>query len=411
MRPTRALALIAAALSLAACEKKQPPQPPQATGASPSAAVGEVIVLGHVGSLSGNEATFGDSTDKGLKLAIEEANARGGVKGKRIELKTYDDQGKPEEAAIAATRLVVNDHASVLLGEVASRRSLAMAPIADENKVPMITPASTNPKVTKDGDRVRPYVFRVCFIDPFQGTVMARFARETLKLSRVAVLRDVGNDYSVGLADYFLTRFKELGGAIIDDQSYKAGDQDFKAQLTAIKGKKPDGIYIPGYYTDVALIARQARELGLRQPLMGGDGWDSAKLFEIGGKALDGCYYSNHYSPDDPNPRIQEFVARYKAKFGAVPDTMAALGFDAGQIAVDAMTRARELTGPAIRDAIAATSGFQGVTGVITIDADHNAGKPAVVLAIQNGAAKWVATIHPDAPATPAPAAAPAPAK
>jgi branched-chain amino acid transport system substrate-binding protein len=411
MRLTRALALIAAALSLVACEKKQAPQPPQATGASPAAAVGDVIILGHVGSLTGNEATFGDSTDKGLKLAIEEANARGGVKGKRIELKTYDNQGKPEEAAIAATRLVVNDHASILLGEVASRRSLAMAPIADENKVPMISPASTNPKVTKDGDRVRPYVFRVCFIDPFQGTVMARFARETLKLGKVAVLRDVGNDYSVGLADYFLTRFKELGGAIVDDQSYKAGDQDFKAQLTAIKGKKPEGIYIPGYYTDVALIARQARELGLRQPLMGGDGWDSAKLFEIGGRALDGCYYSNHYSPDDPSPRIQEFVARYKAKFGAVPDTMAALGFDAGQIAVDAMTRARELTGPAIRDAIAATSGFQGVTGVITIGADHNAAKSAVVLAIQNGAARWVATIHPDAPATPAPAAAPPPAK
>jgi len=305
-----------------------------------------------------------------------------------------------------------DDHASVLLGEVASRRSLAMAPIADELNVPMISPSSTNPKVTKDGEKVRPFVFRVCFIDPFQGTVMAKFARETLKISRVAVLRDVGNDYSVGLADYFLTRFKELGGTIVDDQSYKAGDQDFKAQLTAIKGKKPEGIYVPGYYTDVALIARQARELGLRQPLMGGDGWDSAKLFEIGGKALDGCYYSNHYSPDDPSPRIQEFVARYKAKFGAIPDTMAALGFDAGQIAIDAMTRAKELTGPAIRDAIAETKDFQGVTGVITIDADHNAGKPAVVLAIQNGAAKWVATVRPDAsPAPPAQAPAPAPAK
>jgi branched-chain amino acid transport system substrate-binding protein len=413
MRSTHALAIVATALSLVACEKKQAPQPPQANATAPAAAVGDVIVLGHVGSLTGNEATFGDSTDKGLKLAVEEANARGGVKGKRIELKTYDNQGKPEEAAVAATRLVVNDHASVLLGEVASRRSLAMAPIADEQKVPMITPASTNPKVTKEGDKVRPYVFRVCFIDPFQGTVMARFARETLKLSRVAVLRDVGNDYSVGLADYFLTRFKELGGTIVDDQSYKAGDQDFKAQLTAIKGKKPEGIYVPGYYTDVALIARQARELGLKQPLMGGDGWDSAKLFEIGGKALDGCYYSNHYSPDDPSARIQEFVARFKAKFGAVPDTMAALGFDAGQIAVDAMTRAKDLTGPSIRDAIAATKDFPGVTGMITLDADHNAAKPAVVLAIQNGAARWVATVPPDgaAPPAPAPGAPPGPLK
>jgi branched-chain amino acid transport system substrate-binding protein len=413
MRPTRALALFAAALSLAACEKKQAPQAPQAAGAASPAAVGDVIVLGHVGSLTGAEATFGDSTDKGLKLAIEDANAKGGVKGKRIELKTYDNQGKPEEAAVASTRLVVNDRASILIGEVASRRSLAMAPIADEHKVPMISPSSTNPKVTKDGDRVRPYVFRVCFIDPFQGTVMARFARETLKLNRVAVLRDVGNDYSVGLADYFLTRFKELGGTIVDDQSYKAGDQDFKAQLTAMKGKKPEGIYVPGYYTDVALIARQARELGLRQPLMGGDGWDSAKLFEIGGKALDGCYYSNHYSPDDPSPRIQEFVNRFKAKYGAVPDTMAALGYDAGLVAVDAMTRATDLSGAAIRDAIEATKGFPGVTGVITIDADHNAAKAAVVLAIQGGAARWVATVQPDASAAPAPApaAVPAPAK
>jgi branched-chain amino acid transport system substrate-binding protein len=408
MRSTHALALCAAALALAACEKKQSPSAPQATGAAPAAAVGDVIVLGHVGSLTGAEATFGDSTEKGLKLAVEDANEKGGVKGKRIELKTYDDQGKPEEAAVASTRLVVNDHASILIGEVASRRSLAMAPIADEHKVPMITPASTNPKVTKDGDRVRPYVFRVCFIDPFQGTVMAKFARETLKLSRVAVLRDVGNDYSVGLADYFLTRFKELGGAIVDDQSYKAGDQDFKAQLTAIKGKKPDGIYVPGYYTDVALIARQARELGLRQPLMGGDGWDSAKLFEIGGRALDGCYYSNHYSPDDPSPRIQAFVSRFKAKYGAVPDTMAALGFDAGLVAVDAMTRAKDLGGPAIRDAIEATRDFPGVTGTITIDADHDAAKAAVVLAIQGGAAKWVATVKPDAPPAPPP---PAPAR
>jgi branched-chain amino acid transport system substrate-binding protein len=408
MRPTRPLALLAVLLSVAGCEKKQPPQAAAPVG-RPAAAVGETIVFGHVGSLTGNEATFGDSTDKGLKLAIEELNARGGVKGKRIELKTYDDQGKSEEASVAATRLVTNDRASILIGEVASKRSLAMAPIADEQKVPMISPASTNPKVTKEGERVRPYVFRVCFIDPFQGTVMAKFARETLKLQRVAVLRDVANDYSVGLADYFLTKFKELGGTIVDDQSYKANDQDFKAQLTAIKGKKPEGIYVPGYYTDVALIVRQARELGITQPLMGGDGWDSAKLFEIGGRALDGCYFSNHYSPDDPSPRIQEFVARFKARFGHVPDTMAALGYDAGQIAADAMVRAKELNGAAIRDAIGDTKGFPGVTGVITIDADHNAGKSAVVLAVKDGAAKWVATVAPDGGgAAPAPKAAPA---
>jgi branched-chain amino acid transport system substrate-binding protein len=273
-----------------------------------------------------------------------------------------------------------------------------MAPIADAKGVPMVSPSSTNPKVTVDDDgKVRPFVFRVCFIDPFQGTVMARYAREKLKVTRVAILRDIKNAYSVGLADYFLSTFKELGGTIVDDQSYKAGDPDFKAQLTAIKGKSPEAIYVPGYYTDVGLIARQARELGMKQPLLGGDGWDSAKLFEIGGRALDGSAFSNHYSPDDPSPRIQEFVTKYKARYGAVPDSLAAQAYDAARIAADAMARAPDLSGAAIRDALAATRDYPGVTGIITIDAQHNAVKPAVVLEIQDNAAKWVATIEPDA--------------
>ncbi len=330
-----------------------------------------------------------------MKLAIEEANAAGGVKGKQLKLKTYDDQGKPEEAAIAATRLIQQDKVLVLIGEVASSRSLAIAPIADANKVPQISPTSTNPRVTKDGDKTRPYVFRVCFIDPFQGTVMAKFARETLKLQKVAVLRDVGNDYSVGLADYFLVKFKELGGEIVDDQSYKAGDSDFKAQLTAIKRKKPEAIYVPGYYTEVALIARQTRELGLSVPLMGGDGWDSAKLYEIARGALEGSYFSNHYSPDDPSLRIVEFVKKYQARHGAVPDSLAAQGYDAARVAIEAMERAPDLSGPAIRDALAATKGFAGVTGIITIDADHNAVKPAVVLKVEGNAGKFVATVQP----------------
>jgi branched-chain amino acid transport system substrate-binding protein len=396
MRPLRAFVPVVAVLALAACEKKKAPEAAQPSAPSAAPAGTGPILLGHVGSLTGNEATFGDSTDKGIRLAIEEQNAKGGVKGRQIELKTYDDQGKPEEAATVAIRLVTEDKVTVLLGEVASKRSLAMAPIADKYQVPMVTPSSTNPKVTKDGDKVRPYVFRVCFIDPFQGTVMAKFARETKKLDTVAVLRDVGNDYSVGLADYFLTKFKELGGTIVDDQSYKAGDQDFKAQLTAIKGKKPQGIYVPGYYTDVALIARQARELGLTVPLMGGDGWDSAKLYEIARGALEGSYFSNHYSPEDPSPRIQDFVKTYQAKFGNVPDSLAAQGYDAARIAMDAMERAPDLSGTAIRDALAATRDFQGVTGVITIDADHNAVKPAVVLEIKDNVGRYVATVQPN---------------
>jgi branched-chain amino acid transport system substrate-binding protein len=401
MRSPRALSLVLVLLAAAACEKKQPageggPQGAAPQGAAPAGSPTDKILLGHVGSLTGLSATFGLSSDKGIQLAVDEVNSAGGVKGRQLALKTYDNQGKPEESAVAATRLIVEDRVAVLLGEVASTRSLAMAPIADAKRVPMISPSSTNPKVTKDGARTRPYVFRVCFIDPFQGTVMAKFARNELKLSKVAVLRDVGNDYSVGLADFFLSKFKELGGSIVDDQSYKEGDQDFKAQLTAIKAKAPEAIYVPGYYTDVGLIARQARELGIRAPLMGGDGWDSEKLYEIGGKALDGSYFSNHYSPEDPSPRIQDFVKRYKERFGGVPDSLAAQAYDAAKIAADAMTRAKDLSGDAIRAAIEATKDYPGVTGTISIDSDHNAVKPAVVLKIENGAGRYVATIAPD---------------
>jgi len=385
-------------LTLAACEQKKPAESAAPAAPQGAAAPGTKIWFGHVGSLTGAEATFGDSTDKGVKLAIEELNAKGGVKGKPLDLKTYDDQGKPEEAAIAATRLITQDKVAVLLGEVASSRSLAMAPIAEANKVPMISPSSTNPKVTKDGDKTRPFIFRVCFIDPFQGTVMAKFATGK-GIKKVAILRDVGNAYSVGLADYFLSKFKELGGTIVNDQSYKAGDQDFKAQLTAIKAKGPEAIYVPGYYTDVALIARQSRELGLKVPLMGGDGWDSAKLFEIGGAAIEGSFYSNHYSPEDPSPRIQDFIKRYKERFGAVPDSMAATGYDAAMVAADGLARAKDATGDAAAEAIAATKDFPGVTGVITLDKDHNAVKPAVVLEVKGGKAVYASTVAPDAPA------------
>jgi branched-chain amino acid transport system substrate-binding protein len=396
LRRAWAFSVAASLLTVPACEEKKKEAPPAAAAQGGAPVAGAVILVGHVASLTGNEATFGDSTDKGIRLAIDEVNAKGGVKGKQLQLRTYDDQGKPEEAAIAATRLIVQDRISVLLGEAASSRSLAMAPIADQNKVPMITPSSTSPRVTKDAGRTRPYVFRVCFTDAFQGTVMAKFASEK-GVKKVAVLRDVGNDYSVGLADHFLSKYNELGGKIVDDQSYKAGDQDFKAQLTAMRAKGPEAIYVPGYYREVALIARQARELGIKVPLMGGDGWDSPKLFEIGGKAVEGSYFSNHYSYEDPTPSVQEFVKRYKERFGVVPDGFAATGYDAARIAFDGMMRAKDATGEAVRDAIEATKGFEGVTGVISIDADHNAVKPAVVLEIKGGAGHYVATVQSDA--------------
>jgi branched-chain amino acid transport system substrate-binding protein len=268
---------------------------------------------------------------------------------------------------------------------------MAAAPVAQQNRIPMISPSSTNPKVTEIGD----YIFRVCFIDPFQGLVMAKFATNTLKLKNVAILRDIKNDYSVGLADVFVDNFKKLGGNIVADESYSEGDTDFSAQLTSIRSKKPQAIFLPGYYTEVGLVARQAKKLGLNVPLMGGDGWDSPKLIEIGGADLNGSYYSNHYSVDDPSPAIQKFVGDYKTRYGAVPDALAGLGYDSAKVLFDAIRRANSTEGSKVRDAIAATMDYSGVTGKITIDKDRNAIKPAVVLEIKDGKLQYVETINP----------------
>ena len=362
-----------------------------ADGGTVSAAGATEILVGEFGSFTGGEATFGQSTSKGLKMAIEEANKAGGVKGKQIKLLSIDDQGKSEEAAAAVTRLITQSHVMAVLGEVASSRSLAAAPIAQQHKIPMITSASTNPKVTEIGD----YIFRVCFIDPFQGTVMAKFANDNLKAKKVAILRDVKSDYSVGLADFFAKKFKELGGEIVSDVSYQSGEMDFKGQLTQIKGTKPDAIYVPGYYTEVGLIARQARSLGITAPLMGGDGWDSSKLSEIGGTAINGSYFSNHYTTESTDPVVVDFIKRFKEKYNENPDGLAALGYDAGKILVDAMTKVPELSTTAIRDQLAKTNDFVGVTGKITIDAQRNANKPAVVVKVDGNMNRYVTTIAP----------------
>jgi branched-chain amino acid transport system substrate-binding protein len=255
----------------------------------------------------------------------------------------------------------------------------------------MVTPSSTNPAVTQVGD----YIFRVCFIDPFQGLVMATFATTSLGLTRVAILRDIRNDYSVGLADVFVENFEAMGGTIVIDQSYSEGDTDFSAQLTAIRAENPEAIFVPGYYTEVGLIARQAQSLGLAVPLLGGDGWDSPSLIEIGGDALEGSYFSNHYSVQDPSPAIQEFVSAYQARFGETPDALAGLGYDAAMILFDAIERAGSTEGAAIRDALAQTADFAGVTGTITLDENRNAIKPAVVLQVSGGQLVYVETINP----------------
>jgi branched-chain amino acid transport system substrate-binding protein len=384
----RLLLSLLAISALAACKK-------QDQGGGTAAAGGSgPIVLGEVGSMTGTEATFGLSSANGIQLQIDEVNAKGGVKGRQLQVKVLDDQGRPEEAATATTRLISSEHVVAILGEVASTRSMFMAPKAQQAKVPMVTPSSTNPAVTQKGD----YIFRACFIDPFQGYVAATFATENLKVKKVAILKDVRNDYSVGLAKNFIDAFTKTGGQIVAQESYSNGDVDFKAQLTNIKGAGPQVLYVPGYYTDVGLIARQAREAGITVPMLGGDGWDSEKLYEIGGEAIVGSYFSNHYSPDDPSPRIQEFVAKYKKAYGGqTPDSLAAQAYDAAGMLVDAMKRAKDLAGPSIRDALAATKSYPGVTGNITLDENRNPLKPAVVLKVSKGGKyEFVTKIYPE---------------
>ncbi|RKH50832.1 ABC transporter substrate-binding protein [Corallococcus sp. AB049A] len=399
MRRPLPLLLTALALALVGCEKKSAPAPApapatqagSATTAPPGPPPEGSILIGEVGSLTGSEATFGISARNGIDLALQEANAEGGVRGQKLVVRVYDSQGRPEEGAQAATRLIAQDRVVALLGEAASSVSMAMADKAQAAKVPMITPTSTSPEVTKKGD----YIFRVCFIDPFQGLVMAKFARENLKLSKVAVLTDNKSAFSVGLADVFNQKFKEFGGTIAGNESYSKGDTDFRAQLTSIKNMKPEAVFVPGYYTDVGIIARQAREVGLRVPLLGGDGWDSDKLYELGGSALEGSYFSNHYSPDNPDPVVQNFLKKYKAAYGSVPDSVAVLAYDAARLLVDAMKRAPDTSGPALRDAIAATKDFPGVAGTINLDANRDAVKQAVVMKVHDGKAVFVTTVKP----------------
>lgn len=392
----RYLSIFATVLPLlvgAGCVKKQDDSATTAgQGDSATNAADEnIILIGEVGSLTGGQATFGQSNHKGMELAVDEINAAGGIKGKQVKVITLDDQGKPDEAATAVTKLITQNKVKAIVGEVASSISLAMAPIAQQYKIPMVTPSSTNPKVTQQGD----FIFRVCFIDPFQGKVMATFARDNLKVSKVAVLRDVKNDYSVGLADFFTQTFKEKGGTILIDQSYSAGDMDFKAQLTAIRSKNPEAIFVPGYYTEVGLIARQARELGIKAPLLGGDGWDSDKLTQIGGRAIAGSFFSNHYSNEDQSPLVQDFIKRFRAKHQSDPDGLSSMGYDAMKVLADAMTRAKSLDGQDVRDALAVTKDFKGVTGNITIDENRNPVKPAVVLEVTEAGYKYRTTIAP----------------
>jgi branched-chain amino acid transport system substrate-binding protein len=392
------LGVLATLLIGFACERRGGPGAGGSTGP---------IIVGYYGDLTGRTSNFGQSTKRGVEMAVDEINKAGGINGRQIQILSEDDEGRPEKAATVVTKLIDQDRVIALIGEVASGNTLAAAPKAQNSKVPMISPSSTNPAVTQVGD----YISRVCFIDPFQGEVMAKFAANTLKAKTAAIMLDFNSPYSRGLTEFFEASFKKLGGQVVDQQSYTQGDRDYKGQLTAIRAKNPDVIYIPGYYGEVGVIAKQAQQLDIKAPLLGGDGWDAVQLWELGGNSLNNSYISNHYSVDDPSPAIQKFVSDFKARNGSAPDALAALGYDAMRVLADAIKRAGTTEGPALRDAINATKDFPGVTGSITIDKDRNAVKPAVVLDLQDGKYIYKETIYPEgmAPtATTSPAASPA---
>ena len=386
-----AVLALSAVAAFAACEKRNTTGGGggTSTGTGTGTGTGGVpatgsILVGHFASMTGSEATFGQSTDQGIRLAIKERNAAidaGTLKGRKIKLSTLDDAGKPQDAGNAVTRLVTQEKVTALLGEVASGLSMVGGQIAQQYGTPMISPSSTNPQVTQIGDMV----FRVCFLDDFQGMVMAKFAREELKAQKAAILFDQGQPYSKGLADYAEKAFKEMGGKVVTRQAYGSSDPDVSAQLSSIKEANPDVVFLPGYYTQAANIMRQARKLGITAAFVGGDGWDSDKLEEIGGDAVQGSYYSNHYSPEEESPVVKNFVTKYKAEFNSTPDGLAALGYDAANLLFAALDRAPSLGGKDLAATIASTKDFVGVTGTITIDPKRDASKSAVVVKVDHG--------------------------
>ncbi len=359
--------------------------------ASCSKTPSSTIRIGEYASLTGKEAAYGETSHKGILLAVEELNARGGVLGRPLELLTEDNQSKQGESATVVKKLITRDQAVALLGEVASIRSLEAAPVAQHYGIPMVSSASVNTKVTEVGD----CIFRVCFVDSFQGRVLAKFALDHLHARRVAIVTSVSNAYSVGMTRIFTENFTAGGGTIVADQKYSEGDKDFRAQLTAIKAASPDAIIATGYYTEAALLCKQARSLGLTLPIFGGDGWDAPALIEIGGDAVEGTYFSTHYSPDNPSAEVQQFNQRYRARWGAVPDAWAALGYDSALVLADALARAGTTEPHALRAALVATKNFPAVTGRITIDAQRNASKSAVILTVKNGKYQFVTSVAP----------------
>ena len=368
-------------------------------GANGGSAGEDVIKIGANLELTGGQASFGDSALKGIKLAAKEINDSGGVLGKQLVIVEADNASKSEESTRAAQKLISNDKVAAIIGATTSTNTLGAVPVAMEKKVPLISSSATNPKVTVDerSNEVNDWVFRACFIDPFQGEVMANFAFNNLNAKTAVIYTDTSSDYSKGLQKYFKETFLASGGQIVGEESYQQKDSDFKAVLTRIKSQNPDVIYLPGYYEEVGKIIKQARELGITAPFLGGDGWDSPQLVEIAGKdALNDTYMSNHYSSEDDAPEIKKFVEAFKAaNNNEVPDSMAVLGYDALYMVADGLKRAGSAEPEKLKEALAATKDLQLATGKITINESHDPVKSAAVLKFVDGKQTFEAKVNP----------------
>lgn len=348
------------------------------------------IKIGAIMSLTGTAATYGQSGKNGIELLEKEVNSKGGINGRKVKFMFEDDEGKSANAITVGEKLIDQEKAVGIIGPLLTSCCLSFGPIAQKDQVPMITGTGTAVKVTQAGN----YIFRACFIDPFQGKAIAKFSSENLKAKKAAVLYDNNIDYSKGLAEAFTTNFEKSGGKVVSSKTYNTGDKDFSAQLTEIKAQDPDVLYLPDYYSVVAVIAKQARAMGIKAAFLGGDGWDSSDLSKIGGDSVEGAYYSNHYSPDDTSAEVQKFTEDYKSQYGSVPDTMAALNYDAAKLMVDAIKRAGKTDGDSIRKALTSTN-LQVVSGRIKFDSDRNAVKPAVIVQVKNGSPKFVTKVNP----------------
>ena len=350
------------------------------------AATTNEIRLGANFELTGGVAQYGQSAANGIKLAIKEANAAGGVLGKQIKLVVADNKSEPAEAGNATTKLITQDKVIAIFGPAASSNVLASTQIAQDNKIPLLTPTGTNTKITVDNGKVKDFAFRSCFIDPFQGQVMASFAQKTVKAKTAAIYIDSSSDYSKSLSQNFEEVFVKNGGTIVAKEAFLQKDQDFKAALTKIKAVNPDVIYIPAYYEEVGKIIKQARELGITAPLLGSDGWDSPKLAEIAGAAaLNNTFFTNHYSSQDKDPMVQKFVESYKKEYGQEPDAFAVLGYDGALMMIDAIKRANSTDSVKIKDALAQTKDLKVLTGTLSLDANHDPIKSAVIIEMKNG--------------------------